>query len=45
MTPLKNRPNLQDAGWDREDHGFIENGVGVISFGGSLLLADLSAVL
>lgn len=36
---------LQNVGWDREDHGFVENGVGVIPFGGRLLLADLLAVL
>lgn len=36
---------LQNVGRDREDHSFVKNGVGVISFGGSLLLADLPAIL
>lgn len=37
--------HLQDEGRHREDHGFIEDGVRVVPFGGSFLLADLPAVL
>lgn len=37
--------HLQDDGRHREDHGFIEDGVRVVPFGGSLLLADLPAIL
>lgn len=37
--------HLQDKGRHREDHGFIKDGVRVVPFGGSLLLADLPAVL
>lgn len=45
MSSFEECSYLQNIRWDREDHGFIKNGVGVIPFGGSLLLADLLAVL
>ena len=37
--------HLEDQGGYGEDHGLIEDGVGVIPLGGRLLLADLSAIL
>lgn len=46
-TSLGHSPkcHLQDDGRHREDHGFIKDGVCVVPFGGSLLFADLPAVL